>query len=305
MFKLFIPIFVYIGAVVGAGFASGTEIAVFFGLDSSGFAIPIAGFLFTLASFRVFSDLNKLDITSYHHYLKEKTYVFAPFFEVISALFCCASYGIMVSGVNTVFENYNISFGGIVFAVFCFFIFMCDLKGIEAVNIISTPIIITGMIFTGVRALPVFADQAMKTTYYVAYNMLSCLPVLCSFGIYIKTKKQAAFVSVISGVILTLLMLIVNIVTPMDYNQMPMLTAAQNSGFGIFYSIILILAMLTTAVSSGFGFIKSVNFKPFYSNIILFSTSLIMLSFGFAPLVEKVFVFFGILSTSLLIFIIF
>ena len=124
MFKLFIPIFVYIGAVVGAGFASGTEIAVFFGLDSSGFAIPIAGFLFTLASFRVFSDLNKLDITSYHHYLKEKTYFFAPFFNSMSSLFCCASYGIMVSGVNTVFENYNIPFGGLCFAGLCFLIFL-------------------------------------------------------------------------------------------------------------------------------------------------------------------------------------
>ena len=100
-------------------------------------------------------------------------------------------------------------------------------------------------------------------------------------------------------------MLIVNISTPMDYGEMPMLTAAKNSGLEIFYSFILILAMLTTAVSSGFGFIKSIKLKPVYSNMILFVTSMIMLSFGFAPLVEKVFVFFGILSTSLLIFVIF
>ncbi len=305
MLKLFIPIFIYIGAVVGAGFASGTEIAVFFGLDSTGFGIPLAGFLFMLVSYRVFTDINKYEINSYNHYLQEKTYIFAPFFALMSSLFCCASYGIMVSGVNTVFENYNIPFGGLVFAFFCFIIFICDLKGIEIVNIISTPIIIVGMIITGARSIPVFANQALKTTYYVAYNMLSCLPVLCSFGIYIKNKKEAGFVSVISGLILTLLMLIVNLITPMDYGEMPMLTAAKNSGLGIFYSIVLILAMLTTAVSSGFGFIKSVKLKPVYSNIILFIVSMIMLSFGFAPLVEKVFVFFGILSTSLLIFVIF
>lgn len=305
MLKLFIPIFIYIGAIVGAGFASGTEIAVFFGLDSSGLAIPIAGFLFMLSSYRVFTDLNKYDITSYNHYLKEKTYVFAPFFEVISVLFCCASYGIMVSGVNTVFESYNLRFGGVIFALICFIIFMFDLKGIEIVNLISTPIIITGMIFTGAHSIPVFANQALKTTYYVAYNMLSCLPVLCNFKTYIYNKKQAGFVSVVSGLILTLLMLIVNVVTPLDYDQMPMLTAAQSSGLGILYSVVLILAMLTTAVSSGFGFIKSVRIKPLYSNMILFLTSMIMLSFGFAPLVEKVFVFFGFLSTSLLIFILF
>lgn len=305
MLKLFIPILIYVGAIVGAGFASGTEIAVFFGLDPSGIAIPVAGFLFTLTSFRIFADLKKYNIISYQHYLKEKTYIFAPFFNIISLLFCCASYGIMVSGVNTVAENYNIPFGGLVFALLCFMIFMCDLKGIEIVNIISTPLIILGMIITGVRSVPVFASQALKTTYYVAYNMLSCLPVLCNFGVYIKNKKQAGFVAVISGFILTLLMLIVNFATPLDYGQMPMLTAAQNSGLGIFYSAVLILAMLTTAVSSGFGFIKSVKLKPVYSNIILLIASLIMLSFGFAPLVEKVFVFFGILSTSLLIFVIF
>ena len=305
MLKLFIPVFIYIGAIVGAGFASGTEIAVFFGLDSSGFAIPVAGFLFMLSSYRVFTDLNKYDIDSYSHYLKEKTYVFAPFFSIMSALFCCASYGIMVSGVNTVFENYNFRFGGLIFAVICFVIFMWDLKGIEIVNLISTPIIIIGMILAGARSIPVFANQALKTTYYVAYNMLSCLPVLCSFKAYINNKKQAGFVAIISGLILTLLMLIVNIATPMDYGQMPMLTVAKNSGLDTFYSIILILAMLTTAVSSGFGFIKSTKIKPLYSNIILFLTSVIMLSFGFASLVEKIFVFFGILSTSLLIFVIF
>lgn len=305
MFKLFVPIFIYIGAIVGAGFASGQEIAVFFGLDATGFGIPVAGFLFMLSSYRVFSDLNKYNITSYEHYLKEKTYIFTPFYKIISLLFCCASYGIMVSGVHTVFENYNIRFGGILFAIICFFIFLWDLKGIEIVNIISTPLIIIGMILTGIRSVPVFADQALKTTYYVAYNMLSCLPVLCSFNTYIKNKKQAGVVAIISGLILTLLMLIVNIATPIDYSEMPMLQSAANAGLGNVYSIVLILAMLTTAVSSGFGFIKSAGIKPFFSNIILFLTSIVMLSFGFAPLVENIFVFFGILSTSLLFFVIF
>jgi len=305
MLKLFIPVFIYIGAIVGAGFASGQEIAVFFGLDSSGFAIPIAGFLFMLSSYRVFSDVNKYKIDTYDEYLNLKTYFFAPFFRIISILFCCASYGIMVSGVHTVSENYNISSGGVIFAVICFIVFLFDLKGIEIVNIISILLIIIGMILTGVRSIPVFADQALKTTYYVAYNMLSCLPVLCSFNTYIKNKKQAGVVAIISGLILTLLMLIVNIVTPMNYTEMPMLKEATDAGLGGFYSVILILAMLTTAVSSGFGFIKSSGIKPIYSNIILFLTSLVMLSFGFAPLVESIFVFFGILSTSLLFFVIF
>ncbi|MBQ2896783.1 MAG: hypothetical protein IJE46_00480 [Clostridia bacterium] len=305
MLKLFIPVFIYIGAIVGAGFASGQEIAVFFGMDSSGFGIPIAGFLFTLCAFRIFCDIEKYSITTYQQYLKEKTYFFSPFFNVISALFCCASYGIMVSGVNTVLENFNIRYGGIIFAGFCFVIFAFSLKGIEIVNLISTPLIISGMLTVGIRSVPVFADQTLKTTYYVAYNMLGCLPVLCGFRIYIKNKKQAVLVSVISGIILTLLMLIVNILTPMDYSEMPMLVQAKNLNLGVLYSAVLVLAMLTTAVSNGFGFIQSVKTKPLFSNIILFITALIMLSFGFAPLVEKVFVFFGVLSTALLFFVIF
>lgn len=305
MLKLFIPVFIYIGAVVGAGFASGQEIAVFFGMDSGGFAIPVAGFLFTLASYRVFCDINKLNITTYGEYLKEKTYFFAPFFNIISALFCCASYGIMVCGVNTVLQNYNIRFGGIIFASVCFIIFMFKLKGIEVVNIISTPLIIAGMLTVGVRSVPVFADQALKTTYYVSYNMLACLPVLCGLGGYIKNRKQAGFVSAVSGFILTLLMLIVNIITPIDYSEMPMLQEAINVNMGSLYSVVLVLAMLTTAVSNGFGFMQSVKIKPVFSNIILLITALVMLSFGFAPLVEKVFVFFGVLSTALLFFVVF
>lgn len=305
MLKLFIPIFIYIGAIVGAGFASGQEIAVFFGMDSSGFAIPVAGFLFTLASYRIFCDINKYNITTYGEYLKEKTYYFASFFNIISALFCLASYGIMVSGVNSVFQNYNIQFGGVAFAIICFIIFMFKLKGIEVVNIILTPVIIIGMVIVGARAIPVFAGQAIKTTYYVSYNMLACLPVLCGFSVYIKSQKQAGFVAIVSGFILTLLMLIVNIVTPMDYGEMPMLQEAINVNMGALYSIILVLAMLTTAVSNGFGFMQSVSIKPLLANIILLITALIMLSFGFAPLVENVFVFFGAISTALLFFVIF
>lgn len=305
MLKLLVPVFIYIGAIVGAGFASGQEIAVFFGTDSSGFGIPIAGFLFTLCAYRIFCYVNKRDISDYSEFLEQKTYFLAPFFKIISALFCCASYGIMVCGVNAVFENYNIRCGGIVFATVCFIIFMYDLKGVAIINIISTPLIILGMLIVGFKSIPVFATQTLKTTYYAAYNMLSCLPVLCGLKIYIKNKRQSLFVSLISGFILTVLMLIVNIITPLDYAEMPMLVQARNVNMDLLYSVVLILAMLTTAVSNGFGFIKSTKIKPAYSNIILLVTSLVMLSFGFAPLVEKVFVFFGVLSAALIFFVIF
>ena len=305
MLRLLIPVFIYIGAVVGAGFASGQEIAVFFGTDSSGFGIPIAGFLFTICAYRIFCDVNKYGISSYTEYLEEKTYFLAPFFKTVSVLFCCASYGIMVCGVNSVLQNYNMNYGGLIFALFCFVIFMFDLKGVAVINIISTPIIIIGMLSVGFKSIPVFAVQTLKTTYYAAYNMLACLPVLCGLNVYIKNKKQSLFIALTSGFILTFLMLIVNIITPLDYGEMPMLVQARNVNMDVLYSLVLILAMLTTAVSNGFGFVKSTNIKPIYSNIILFVTALVMLSFGFAPLVEKVFVFFGALSTALLFFILF
>ena len=296
-------ILIFIGSVIGAGFASGQEIQLFFKLNSDLLSVFVSVILFTLCPLKVFLDTYNLGISDYGDYLRIKTGAFSGYFRIISILFSISSYCIMVCGINTIFENHGIMHAGIIFALICFFMFLKELKGLEILNLISTPVIILGIILVTGKSLPVFSVPGMKGVYYSAYNILSCLPLLVTFSRYFKTKKQAVFSAVISGTITGMLILLIYLVIPDAQVEMPMHGVAAEAGIASFYTVILILAMLTTAASSGMCFIKSLRLKAIHSNLILTAVSILTIPFGFSEMVEKLFGFFGIASSFLLLFI--
>ncbi len=296
-------ILIFIGSVIGAGFASGQEIQLFFKCSSDLLSVLVSVVLFTLCPLKIYLDTYRLGISDYGEYLRVKTGVFSGYFRIISILFSISSYCIMVCGINTVFENIGINYAGIVFALLCFFMFFKELKALEIVNAVSTPVIIAGILLTAGKNLPVFNIAGTKGIYYASYNILSCLPVLVSFNTYFKSKKQAMLSALVSGGLTGLLIYLIYLVIPGTQVEMPMLYAAENAGMTSFYTAVLILAMLTTSASSGMCFIKSAPFRPLHSNLTLAAISILTIPFGFSEMVEKLFGFFGIASAVFLLFI--
>lgn len=295
---------IYIGAVIGAGFASGQEIQSFFSLEGGFIGLLVAGILFTACGIKIFLDVYDYGIDSYDQYLVLKTGRLSSFFRWTSGLFCLCCYCVMMAGANAVVKSFNGSYGGILFALFCFIIFLKDVKGVALVNGLSTPIIIVGMLWVGFSGIiPTYAPAMTQSVLYVSYNMLGCLPVLATMIPYFKKRKDPILAGAAGGIVLVALMLLTYFAVPETNGELPMLDLSQEIGLGGLYGIVLLLSMLTTAVSSGMGFIKTLKIKPLFSNLILLIAAVCLLPFGFATLVSKLYTFFGMISTILIFFV--
>lgn len=287
---------IYTGTIIGAGFATGKEIQQFF---SNPLGIGIAFLVFLVINCRLFICINKNNIYTYEDLLENKCSVIKKPVKILSAVFSLLSYGVMCSGAG---EALGFKGGGIVFSVICCVIFMFELKGITYLNIIATPLIVTGITLIGAVKISTFANTTFSSVKYCAYNTLCCLPVIPSLNHYIKNSKNAVVSAVVSTCTISFLIFIVYFSLPEYICNLPLLETAKAVGLTYFYYPALILAMLTTAVSSGYGYICCFENKKNSCIAVLFICSLIMQTIDFGVLVKYVFDFFGMVSIGILYF---
>lgn len=287
---------IYTGTIIGAGFATGKEIQLFF---SNPWGIVIAALLFFIINTRLFTYINRNNIYTYEDLLQQKCPGLKKVVKIASGIFALLSYGVMCSGAG---EALAFSGAGTVFSVLCCVIFMFELKGITYLNLIATPLIVAGIVAISGMKITTFADVSLSSVKYCAYNTLCCLPVIPSLNYYIKDSKKAYTAAFATTITISVLIFAVYFALPDRVCNLPLLSTAEKVGLTYFYYPSLILAMLTTAVSSGYGYMCCFE-KGKYTHIsILFLVSLIMQSIDFGVLVNYVFNFFGIVSLGILYF---
>lgn len=172
-------VFVIIGTMIGAGFASGKEIYLFF------FSFGIEGIIGLLISavitgitiYKTLEIINKNDIKTYKEFIyclgksknnnkndnksnyknnnnnNNKNKKIGNVINVVVNSFILVSFFIMIAGFGTYFnQTYGIPkiFGGIALAIFCFFVFMTSTKGIVKVNSLIVPILIITVLIIGI-----------------------------------------------------------------------------------------------------------------------------------------------------------
>lgn len=324
---------IYVGTVIGAGFASGREIMNFFG--NFGFngliGICISTILFSIIGCIILTTVYKNNINSYDEFLslyfgKNLTNVI----DLIMLIFLFAGYCIMLAGSGSIFyEQFHISHNiGIIFmAAASLFTFLYSVKGISIVNTIIVPVLLFGIVFMGgfiildkgidfsnLIKIPIInkGNWIISSITYVSYNMIPSLVILTSIGSIIDKKETAVKGGIIGGFILGMLAIFILIPCFILYNEIhcldiPMLhISSYLSHKGKFmYSIILWFAMFTTAIGNGFGFIKRVSCLIRISEkllCILFSfMSIYLAGFGFSNLISILYPIFGYLGFLIII----
>lgn len=292
-------VLILVSSIIGAAFASGKEIEIFFKNQNSILPLLISSILFILIPAKIYTELINNKITDYKSYVYYKFKKNGKYVLFISIILAIAIYTAMISGAENVIKG-----GSLFLSFLSVVIFFLDAKGIESLSFFSTPLLVAGIILNCNITLQTSAFYKFKSYTYSLYNILSAFPVMCSFGKYLKNKKQAILSSFISGAILSLLMILIYLVLPDKTSPMPLLDLALNNGIGVFYKVILFLAIFTTAVSSGFGFIHSVNISRHRSIILLFITGMLFTYFGFEQLVAVITTAFGVIGTIILIYIV-
>jgi len=323
-------IFSIIGTLIGAGFASGQEMYLFFyrfGLNGILGLILCSG-LISMVIYKTFMIVNTRKIYNYDDFLQDifPSKKISNISNIIVNAFLLITFYIMISGFGAYFEQQfqiNSIIGSIILASISFVVLLKDIGGVKKVNSIVVPILIFIILIIGCLSLKnIFSGSGeiwrvnlenkynfnwiLQAIVYCSYNMILVIPVLVNLGKYIKSKKQIAFVSVLSGVIILVLAMSIFLVltsVETDYSkiQMPAVYAIDNNfpHFSGVYGIVILLSIFSTAISIGISFLKNIvkNKKIYPQFVAIMCISGVLISnFGFSNLVKLLFPIFGYLG---------
>ena len=321
-------VFVIIGTLIGAGFASGQEVYLFFfsyGMKGL-IGILISSIIIGVVIYSTFNILNKYKINTYKDFLNilipknTKLKIIANF---IINIFILITFFIMIAGFGAYFEQeigINRLVGSLILAIITFIVFMTSIKGVVKVNELIVPILIGFIFIIGIISIKDIhilnlEDYVIRTNYtnfalsavlYSSYNSILLIPVLITLNNYVKNKKQIFYISFISAIVTILLsviifLLLVRVDVEISKLEMPVVYVVSNM-FKILryiYGVIILGSIFTTAISLGVSFLQNMakNKKGYTQiSIIMCITSVIISKFGFSNLVSLLYPIFGYLG---------
>ena len=325
-------IFSIIGALIGAGFASGQEMYLFFyrfGIYGI-LGLLLCSFLIGMVIYKTFLIIHNKNISNYQDFLnvifyrekkqpKNKYLNLSYISNIIVNVFLLITFYIMISGFSAYFEQeFNIHrlIGAIFLAIICFVILLKDIEGVKKVNSIVVPILI-GIIliisFMNIKTID-FSRISLIHNYnwiiqsivYCSYNMILVIPVLVGMKKYVKNKKQIKIISIVSGCIVFLLAIsiflwLTNVNVNFDSLEMPAVYVIDTKfpNFAWIYGIVILLSIFSTAISIGISFLKNIakNKKSYPQFVAIMCISGVLISnIGFSNLVKMLFPVFGYLG---------
>lgn len=321
--------FVYIGLVIGAGFASGREIMQYFNLPSptehSG--IILATFLLIAVCYVILSRSYSWGLSTYNDYLSSVAGRFSRPIKLFMLLYLFCGFFTMLSGSGALLSQSFMlpkSFGIILLLFICFAVLSFDLKGVVALNMLLVPLMILGIIYicftsalfgsSATFSLGGIAQTAaFSAICYVSYNTVSAATVLVPLQKNI-TYKGIRIASVLGGFILGILILIIWASQSMHLDalwntEIPMLKLASMAGRmqKYIYTAVLFMSICTTAVSQGFGITEQFGLTNFKSRAkaaaVLCLLALPFSLIEFSALVAYLYSFFGVVGLSWMLWI--
>ena len=326
-------VFVVIGTLIGAGFASGQEVYLFFysyGIKGI-IGIFISSILMGIIIYKTLILVKENDINNYKDLLyllikNEENKIFLNIKNIINIIinmFILITFFIMIAGFGAYFEQelgINSLIGGSVLAILCFFVFRTNQKGVVKVSEILVPILIVFITIISILNLKDFDINNIKnylinnnsynfllsSVVYCSYNSILLIPVLITLKNYINNKRQVISISTISTIIIILLSVsLFFILTKVDVDisklEMPAVYVVSKMFklFEIIYGFIILGSIFTTAVSLGNSFLQNVSKnKKSYTHIafIMCITSIAISQIGFSNLINYLYPIFGYLG---------
>ena len=323
-------VFVIIGTLIGAGFASGQEVYLFFysyGIKGI-IGIFISSILMGIIIYKTLMLVKENDINNYKDFLNllikkegnNNYFNIKNIINIIINMFILITFFIMIAGFGAYFEQeleINSLIGSSVLAILCFIVFRTNQKGVVKVSEILVPILIVFITIISILNLKDFDINNIKnylnnnnsynfllsSIVYCSYNSILLIPVLITLKNYINNKRQVISISVISTIIIVLLSIsLFFILTKVDIDisklEMPAVYVVSRMSriFEIIYGFIILGSIFTTAVSLGNSFLQNVSKKKkSYTHIafIMCITSIVISQIGFSNLINYLYPVFG------------
>jgi len=331
MKEVFTIVLVIIGALIGAGFASGQEIYSFF--YSHGviglIGIVITFILICITIYKSLKIICEKRIKNYDEFLRVfiKNERVTKAINVVLNILLLVTFYIMIAGFGAYFEQeIGVSkfAGSSVLAAISAIIFFTSVKGVLKVSQLIVPILILFILIIGGMNLITMGPDTeipimnkgwlLSSISYCSYNMILLIPVLISLRNQITKQSNIKYIAIISGILMIIMsvmiyMLLIKIDIDISLLEMPIVYVVRTffAQFKSIYAFIILSSIFTTAISIGIGFLQNISKnKKSYPQFVLFMciTSLIISNFGFSKLVNFVYPLFGCIGILQLFFII-
>ncbi len=323
---------VYVGTVVGAGFATGREIVEFF--TRFGFigliGILISGYIFISQGSKLMRISAKIGATSYQEFnIFLFGRVFGSIINVIMLIMLLGVCAVMLSGAGAVFSEQlglSRSFGLILTLSLSIIVMIVGIKGLFAANTIVVPLMISFSFILMVISmqLPNFFDQLLFIPYvddgwksvvapfsYTALNLGLAQAVLVPVAAEIRDEQTVKWGGIIGGVALTLILLSSHFTLVMLPNveafEIPMAVVMKNLAAGLYSLYILIIygEIFTSVIGNVFGLERQIKtFMPLPSLAIvggILAIAFLISQIEYGTLLSYLYPVFGYISIIFII----
>ena len=315
--------FAYLAAVIGAGFASGSEISHYFVKygKSSAIGVLISSLGFGLFAFLVINRCKYYKISDFSSLVKK--IVPSPlqkYIHAVISLFMAIVLGSMISAFSLLLNDMtglDTKIGALFFSLVCAFILALPEKTvINQTGIlgmfISVFLMIMCIYLINNRCINVFSQKTAMTlssVNYTSYNIASVCPLLCSASSEIRNRKSCIYTGIFSFLLIFSALGIIWCILSVYYGKinlgtLPMLTIALRQGelFYCLYALVIVVSILTSAVAGGFGLLKQIekiNLSHKVKVCIIITVGYFISSIGFSNIVSKLYNLTGIMAIIL------
>lgn len=318
---------IIIGTMIGAGFASGKEVYIFFA------QYKLAGLVGAIISALMTAIIVYMTIKIAKHYQIKSNNQFveqisqnkavASTVKKIINTFLLASFWIMCAGLCSFFKqefNIPIIITAIISGTLIYLILMKNIEGIVKLNSVIVPIMIIAIIVIGIKnssCVDIVSQNKtaiipiIKAILYTSYNSIILIPIIVSISGNIKNEKSTKTISIISSTIILILLLLIyqmliSSKTDISKTEMPILTTLSSKVDITMYGISIITAIITSVISAGYGALENIKSKKAYKASVLAICMLeIPIAYiGFGNLVTVLYPVFGAIGILQIILIV-
>lgn len=289
--------FFFIGAMIGAGFSSGSELMVFFGESGIVGVIISAIFIGILVFFFQYMSV------VFNNYPKVKKVI--DWLMVLSSII---SFIAMTAGANEVMmDTFRVNNVGVISALAVSVMCLFSMRFLKNVNTIVVPLIVVLMILIIVKTdlIPLPKGiSVFRSASYAAMNVLLG-GYLLSTECAKKNTKDKLIITVIITVIVAAMMIIVYLISQeAKYSDMPIFEVARRYEMATVSGIIIYLAIFSTLIGAGkviFDNLTDFCGSKYVGLISLIIISLIGRSVGFGFMVRTFYPITGYVSIIVIV----
>ncbi|MFI8577243.1 hypothetical protein ACIGEL_16165 [Rossellomorea aquimaris] len=323
---------VYVGTVIGAGFATGREIVEFFTrFGFVGFiAILLSGYLFITMGTKIMlksHDIKAKSFEEFNEYLFGKW--FSKIMNIVMMIMLIGVSAVMLSGAGAVFQEQLLlpKQVGILLTIGLGFItMMVGIKGLFAVNTFVVPLMIVFNLFLMVYSVrdAAFLDAFLMIPHaedgwksvvapfsYVAFNLAMAQAVLVPVAGEVEDRDTIKYGGYLGGFFLTLILISSHITLVMIPNvtqyQIPMAVVMKSfvAGFYMIYIIIIYGEIFTSVIGGVFGLEKQLTNYWKGSSLMTFTGIFLVIYslsfFEYSELLSYLYPLFGYMSLLFII----